>query len=585
MNLRTLFALPIAVILIVTVSLAGMVAGQGWSDMVRGRAAVEAVERMRLLLALQTGWRAERVITNLVLGKSYPLAAPLRRRLDSARLDTDQALEAVVTEFHNESAARASTPRPASYPEKVKANVDAVRGMIDQLLARDLSDRTLTELGTVMPRMLAAPQPIDGPLQRANLAVTAADESLSGLLLEDRLAESLRDHVGLVAAVLLPRFDKAEELSAAELLRVRFLLARAAYVTRVLTSTIEIAGATEQIRSSLADLMTIDVNGILGQLLTPESEPPNQADDNAPILPQRLLVPWGERINHVRTALMQAIEDRVMARQTARERQFDLLMTAFGAVMVGVLESAVLLSQRVVGPLAQLGAAITRIAAGDRSTALTLHFGTREMNEMVIAVETLREAALIADATALRHRLAARQRLEMLREALGIARTVEAPARALEHGVANLSAGMDAALAFIASTTSSPPQTLGLAATAVRVGLAEMRDAAAELDATLAAAAEKEDRPETEFMAHILAVRAQVERRDAAVRGFVLPSLVALRDTAAATDAAPLRELVSDQFARIEETVAVISSMSAAMTRVAAIVHDLPLDDTTAMAA
>jgi hypothetical protein len=112
-----------------------------------------------------------------------------------------------------------------------------------------------------------------------------------------------------------------------------------------------------------------------------------------------------------------------------------------------------------------------------------------------------------------------------------------------------------------------------------------MRDAAAELDATLAAAAEKEDRPETEFMAHILAVRAQVERRDAAVRGFVLPSLVALRDTAAATDAAPLRELVSDQFARIEETVAVISSMSAAMTRVAAIVHDLPMEDATAMAA
>jgi hypothetical protein len=144
---------------------------------------------------------------------------------------------------------------------------------------------------------------------------------------------------------------------------------------------------------------------------------------------------------------------------------------------------------------------------------------------------------------------------------------------------------MDATIALITTTTSMPPPTLSLAATAVRAGLAEMRESAAELDATFAAAAETEDRPEAEFVAHILAVRTQIDRRDAAVRGFVLPSLVALRDTAAATNAASLRELVSDQFARIEETVAVISSMSATMTRAAAIVRDLPLEETAPMAA
>ena len=74
---------------------------------------------------------------------------------------------------------------------------------------------------------------------------------------------------------------------------------------------------------------------------------------------------------------------------------------------------------------------------------------------MVTAVETLRQAALVADATALRHRLAARQRLEMLREALGIARTVEEPARALERGVASLSDGMDATIALLATATTA----------------------------------------------------------------------------------------------------------------------------------
>jgi hypothetical protein len=267
--------------------------------------------------------------------------------------------------------------------------------------------------------------------------------------------------------------------------------------------------------------------------------------------------------------------------------QFDLIMTGFGAVMVAVLESVVLLRQRVVGPLAQLGTAITRIAAGERGTALTLHSGTREINEMVTAVETLRQAALVADATALRHRLAARQRLEMLREAVGIARTVEAPARALDRGVASLSEGIDAAIALITTPTRVPPPTLRLAATAVRAGLTEMRDSAAEFDAAFAAAGEMEDLPEAEFLAHILAVRAQVDRRDAAVRRFVLPSLVALRDAAAAGEVSgpALRELVNDQFACIEETVAAISSMLATMTRASAIVRGLPLEEDAPLAA
>jgi hypothetical protein len=557
MNLRTLFAIPIAVILIVTLLLAGMVAEQGWSGLVRGKVAIEAVERMRLLLALQTKLRAERVVTNFVLGKPFPLAEPARRQFDSARRDTDQALLTVLAEVRVEAGANRAPPN--QYLDMVNLRLNAVRNMIDQLMARDLSGRTLVELDTVMPHMLAVAQLIDGPLEHANLAVTAADESLSGLLTEDRLAESLRDQVGLIAAALLPRFNKGQQPSAAELDRVRILLARAAYLTQLLNDTIEIAGATEEIRRSLADLRTIDVPGILGRLEAGEAR--HREDDTSALLPQQLLVPWGQRINNLRAALMDATVARVMSRQITREWQFDVILTAFGVVMVAVLESVVLLSQRVVGPLAQLGLAITRIAAGDRSTALTLPSGTREINEMVTAVETLREAALVADATAL----------------------------ALERGVASLSEGIDATIAMISTrTTAPPPPTLGLAVTAVRAGLAEMRDSAAELDATFAAAAETEDRPEAEFVARILAVRVQVDRREAAVRGFVLPSLVALRDAAAASgevSGPALRDLVNDQFARIEETVAVIASMLATITRASAIARDLPLGDDTPMAA
>ena len=108
------------------------------------------------------------------------------------------------------------------------------------------------------------------------------------------------------------------------------------------------------------------------------------------------------------------------------------------------------------------------------------------------------------------------------------------------------------------------------------------------LTPTFAAAAGTEDGPEAEFVAHILAVRAQVDRREVAVRGFVLPSLVALRDASATSDEASgpaLRDLVSDQFARVEETVAMISSMLATTTRALAIVRNLPLADGATMAA
>ena len=66
------------------------------------------------------------------------------------------------------------------------------------------------------------------------------------------------------------------------------------------------------------------------------------------------------------------------------------------------------------------------------------------------------------------------------------------------------------------------------------------------------------------------------------MRNFVQPSLIALRD-AAATGKPPgpaLHELVSDQFERIEETIAVVATMLAAVSRASAIVRDLPMEDT-----
>ena len=77
-----------------------------------------------------------------------------------------------------------------------------------------------------------------------------------------------------------------------------------------------------------------------------------------------------------------------------------------------------------------------------------------------------------------------------------------------------------------------------------------------------------------DFVAHIRALAVAVDRREAVVRGFIQPSLMALRDATSATGGRHgpgLRDLVSDQFHRIEMTVAGVASMHDAMMRAAAL--------------
>jgi hypothetical protein len=285
----------------------------------------------------------------------------------------------------------------------------------------------------------------------------------------------------------------------------------------------------------------------------------------------------------VRSAIMREIMARVRTEQAWRTARLNLALTAIGAVSLVILSALAMLQWRVVRPLAQLGLAITRIAAGDRRMPLTIRSTTREINAMVTVVETLRLAALVADATALRQSEAAARRLHALREVLGILRTVYEPSQSLERGVASLSQGIDATIAIISTLTSVPPATLDAAANAVRIGLRDMRDASRDLEATFAAArqAEMEDRPEAEIVACILEVRAHIERRDALVRSFIRPCLLALQDaTSLAGDplGRTLHDLIGDQFRHIETTVATLASMHAAVTQAATIVRELPLE-------
>jgi hypothetical protein len=582
MNLRTLFAIPVTVILLVTLSLAGMITSHGFSGHARGRAVIAAVERTRLLVLLQTGLWAERVASNAALGERSPLPDPQARALAVARRDTDRWLEALTGDFADGGDANTASP-PLFLPEIVD-KLRAARFTIDTLLAAQRSDRTFQDIAAAMTRVFAAAAVLDRPLAAASLDITAAEPSLSSLMTVARLSTMLKDGLGRIPRLMLPRFSTGQRMTTADAEAVHVLLAQQTQLTLLLADTFESAGPSDQMRASLASLRQIDDTGMRQQLNDLVEGAQLDAYGEAGIIwMQRLIVPWSEQVNALRLAIMDAAVERATLDQAARVNQLNIVLAAFGAVVVAILESIALLHWRVVGPLAQLGLAITRIAAGDRATPLVMKSGTSELAGMVTAVETLRRAALIADAAAMRQREVAERRLHALHDVLGILQTVQEPAHALERSVASLSEGIDAAIALVTTPTCLPPATLGAAASAVRAGMEVMRDATADLDATMAAAraAQTDERPEAEIVAYILAVQRHVDRRDAAVRGFIQPSLVALRDAASAGGTAPvLRDLVRVQFHRIEATVAMVASMRASVARAATIVDDLPLEET-----
>ena len=590
MTLRTLFITPILLILLATLSLAGMLANKELAGHARGQAAVAAVTRMRLLTLLQNDVWTERAMSNAALAQPLPLPEARVRFLSDMRRDTDQRAQALADLGRPREGsaflmapARSSGARPyvpESYMAEMSTALQTARAMIDTLLTDTHRDGSAPALSKVMPQMLAPSWALKEPMERASVDVAASSPELSGLLVVSRLAEVLRDDLSQIAGILIPRFIRKEPFTDDDRSKAAVLLGRTAQLTGLLESTLEMSSPTPWMRADLAALRRMDEGGVRTRLLAlMESDTRDTHDVTGVLRPQAVMLPWTRCLTELRESSMDAAVARVVEDQAARVHRLQGMLVALGAVVTAIVLSLASLRRRVVRPLARLGSAITRIAAGERDTPLVLTSGTREIAGMVAAVETLRQAALIADETAMRQRAAARQRLAALREALGIVRTVREPARALEDGMTRLSEGIDTAI----SRLSPPPPSLNAAASALRLGLAEMRASTADFDAALDT--RTEEWSETEIVAHVLAVQTQVDRRDAAARAFIQPSLAALRDAAPVVRGTPeLRALVNDQFHGIESAVAMLAAMRAAMARAVRIVRDLPLTDERGMA-
>src|ERR1700690_1332877 len=123
MTLRTLFATPIIVILLVTLSLAGMIVSQEWYGHQRGAIAIAATGRASLLNELEGQVGNERLVTWDASGAKYPLPDPIARQLARERGETGRIIDALFTLSRTAGLGKANDPEP--FLPEVQANLAA----------------------------------------------------------------------------------------------------------------------------------------------------------------------------------------------------------------------------------------------------------------------------------------------------------------------------------------------------------------------------------------------------------------------------------------------------------------------------
>ena len=155
---------------------------------------------MRLLLLLQARLRSERVATNLALGKASPIPAASRGAVGGGARGQPIRGSRTITIRLRENARGPNAVLPKPYLATLAGSARNRPRRRRPLLAVGQGRADFNALNAIQPRMIEVGAALDQPVEQGGIAVTAADPSLSGLLIEERLATSLRDQIGLVAA-------------------------------------------------------------------------------------------------------------------------------------------------------------------------------------------------------------------------------------------------------------------------------------------------------------------------------------------------------------------------------------------------
>jgi HAMP domain-containing protein len=564
-KLRSMLAVPMAVIMLITVVLVGVLSAgsiRSWRD---GQDALRRLEQFRHLLVLQEVLGLERGPTNAVMGAPSAISPELAASLVAHREATDRTLREL-----------AALPDLSDYVHTILAKLSkrlvATRASTDAVIRQPPAQRSTGDRAAAIGAMVALPPLLFPAVDEILADISAADPAVAPLLTATHAASDLRLYAGLIISKFAGAMVQRGQVTVHEVGPIRIQQGQVIELHRLLLASISLANVGEQAHGAV-DAMEQHYFGA-GQRLIEGLIEGALENGQFSMTPAQLLAQYEPSL-----VVLVALRDRLFALtlqamqadQAARLQRLEATAAAAVAMLLAVLAALLMMHRWIIRPLAELAAMIIRLAEGDRSVRFAARRGSREITELASAIEVLRVATIEADAAAARRRGELQRWTAQLRQVLDTLDLMHARATT----ITDVLPALLQQLGTLEQGDAAPPGLARVIA-ATHAGIEVLRTAEGRLDAALQrmhSAGDGEDIRIDELTAAMDEVADVVTAIQQAVNGVPQMTLHAMRDLSARTGQFdPLRDR-SEQavqeriLAQVQEMAAAAGGLQSALTQ------------------
>jgi diguanylate cyclase (GGDEF)-like protein len=393
MSLNRLFWLVSIALMLLFSVLAARIVLIEWDAYRRGARSVDAVRVVQLTLLAMEKVSIERGPSNALMGGDGNALLALRKRLDAARRDSDEALFRVLESLRQEADVRYA---PAIRKiEAVRQALGPARDRVDQqvgLVKWQRSSRDITEAVDGMVALI--PMMVSSVADLSSIAIQADPEVLDGLT-GMRVAASLREYAGQVGSKFTAPVIMQRPLTKNEVIEIGKLYGRIEQLRTLLDIQMRAYKDNTAFRTALSELDAEYfgqgfpfLDGLLQTGLLSGSYEVNTAE-----LAARYVPPMGS-ILRLRDVIL---VDLIREAEIRHRQAFNLLvgaitMTLFAFVFFFML--LYLVRQRVLQPVLKATQLVVGLAEGNHDAPIPQARHQDEIGDMLRALHVLKARSL-----------------------------------------------------------------------------------------------------------------------------------------------------------------------------------------------
>ena len=393
MSLNRLFWLVSVALMLLFSVLAARIVLIEWEAYRRGARSVDAVRVVQLTMLAMEKVSIERGPSNALMGGEGQALPALRKRLDEARRDSDEALFRVLDSLRQEANVRYA---PAIRKiEAVRQALGPARDRVDQQVGLVKWQRSSREITEAVDGMVALiPMLVSSVADLSSIAIQADPEVLDGLT-GMRVAASLREYAGQVGSKFTAPVIMRRPLTKNEVIEIGKLYGRIEQLRTLLDIQMRAYKDNPAFRTALSDLDTQYfgqgfpfLDGLLQTGLLSGSYEVNTAE-----LAARYVPPMGS-ILRLRDAIL---VDLIREAEIRHRQAFNLLigaitMTLFAFIFFFLL--LYLVRQRVLRPVLKATQLVVGLAEGNHDAPIPQARHKDEIGDMLRALHVLKARSL-----------------------------------------------------------------------------------------------------------------------------------------------------------------------------------------------